>query len=304
MKYLLSLISVLTVTLFTALAFGFNPPPAPTEGYVVDKAGKLSTVEVSNLNNKIEAVKTSTSNEIGILILSSLEGETIEDVTQDTFNSWKIGKAGLDNGVLLVLAIQDRKIRIQTGKGVEGDLTDVQSNDIINKMKPALRSGNFSGALGLAVDQIGSTIESRKGNPQILVGSEPMEPVKSYGFIWALLALPLLGGIFFAVFLLFRNKREEKELSSFRNTYTPPAPKSSYTPSYSLPSTSSVAVSSASSSTKKRRSSSSSSYSSSSSSSSYTPSSSYSSPDYSSGGSSGGGFGGGSSGGGGASGDW
>lgn len=318
MKYWISLVGALILTLFTTTALAFSPPPAPTLGYVVDQAGKLSASDIAALNAKIENVKTSTSNEIGILIVQSLGGENIEDVTHATFKEWKVGKAGLDNGVLVVWAPAERKVRIQTGKGVEGDLTDLQANDIIGKMKPYLRSGDGAGALGLAVDQIGGTIESRRGNPQVLSGAEAgtqaveqPQTANASGLGWLLLGIPLIGGVLFAFFLMFRNKKEEE--LSYRSTYTPPAPVTkpsvvtpsySTSPSYTRSYTPSPVPSYTPSVSKPKKKSSSSS----SSSSSYSSSSSSSS--YSSGGSSwdsggsSGGFGGGDSGGGGASGDY
>lgn len=329
MKYLISLLSVIFVTLFASAALAWTPPSAPTTGYVVDKSGKLSAGDIQKLNDKIEGIKTSTSNEIGVLLLASLDGENIEDATHAVFKEWKVGKAGLDNGVLVVLSIGDRKSRIQTGRGVEGDLTDLQSKDILNDMRPYLRSGNFYGALDFAVTKIGGTLESR--HAQVLHGGEAgvrtqseSAPVttsdSSSPGAW-LIGVPVVGALLFGFFLWWKNKKDEEEQRAYerrvaaRSSYTPAttlktstyvAP--SYTSSsYSSSYTPSPAPRKSTSSSKPKKSSSSSysSSSSSSSSSSYSSGSSWSSgsSSWDSGGSSGG-FGGGDSGGGGASGDW
>lgn len=148
------------------LFFGFNAfaaftVPSPT-GFVTDTTGKLSDSQKIALEAKLRGIETDSHNEIAVLIVPSLGGESIEDATQEVFNSWKVGKAGLDNGVLLVIAVGDRKDRIQTGKGVEGDLTDLQSHNILNSLRPYLRSNDIAGAASSAVDQINSTLESRK----------------------------------------------------------------------------------------------------------------------------------------------
>lgn len=160
MKSFVSLVMLVMITMISNLAFAFNVPIH--NGFVNDYAGKLTANQVRSLNEKVQSVNAKTANEIGVLIIKSLEGESIEDVTFQTFNTWKVGKSGLDNGVLLVISVADRKMRIETGKGVGGDLTDVQSHDIQDHMKPYLRNNNFYGAINLAVNEIDSAIESRK----------------------------------------------------------------------------------------------------------------------------------------------
>lgn len=142
-------------------SWAYNPPTP--DGYVMDLAGKLSTSQRTDLNAKLNGINKNTKNEFAVLIIPTLGDELIDDVAQDTFKSWKVGKVGLDNGVLIVIAVAERKSRIQTGKGVEGDLTDLQSNDILrNKLNPHLKQGDFYGGLVDTFDAIISTVESRK----------------------------------------------------------------------------------------------------------------------------------------------
>jgi uncharacterized protein len=136
----------------TALA-AFTPPPF--DGYVVDTAGKLSDEDKQAIAAKLEAYERSSTNQIAVLITRSLEGEAIEDVAYKTARTWKVGQKGKDNGVLLVIAPTERKIRIETGKGIGGQLTDLQSNDIIRtKIGPRLKEEKFRQAVDDGVDAI------------------------------------------------------------------------------------------------------------------------------------------------------
>lgn len=159
-KYIMLMVTLL-VTMFAGTSFAFTPPQP--NGFVTDATGKLSSSERAALEDKCKKINAKTGNEIAVLVVPTLDGSNIEDAAQDTWRSWKVGKGGLDNGVLLMLAMKERKSRIQTGKGVEGDLPDLKTQDILINMRPYLRSDNLAGALNFGVDQIAATLESRKG---------------------------------------------------------------------------------------------------------------------------------------------
>lgn len=163
MKKYLSLLVVLLTTLFAANSLAYTPPPAPQQGwYVSDQAGKLTPNQINQLNQKIERVNKATKNEFGILLLQDMGGDNIEDVANTTFKSWGVGKRGLDNGCLIVVAIKERKSRIETGKGVEGEVTDLQASDILRKnLNPHLKQGDFAGGFNDTLDALSSLIESR-----------------------------------------------------------------------------------------------------------------------------------------------
>jgi len=160
-KYL-SILVALMVTLFTVNALAFTPPSAPVQGwYVSDGTGQLTTTQISALNNKIKRISDATHNEFGLVFLQSLNGATIEDASYATFRAWGIGKHGLDNGVLIMLSLKEHKSRIETGKGVGGEITDLQAKQILDGMRPALRSGNFFAAFNQALDGCSQLLESR-----------------------------------------------------------------------------------------------------------------------------------------------
>jgi uncharacterized membrane protein YgcG len=169
-KYLPAALLTIALLLVSNALLAFTPPPAPIppKSYVADVANKLSSSDLLKLNSQINKVNRSSANEIAVLIIQSLENESIPEVAHTTFNTWKVGKKGLDNGILIVIAVDDKRSRIEVGRGVEGDLTDLQSNDIIRtKLNPLLKSGDFYTGLSDTIDAISKTIESRKGQKVI-----------------------------------------------------------------------------------------------------------------------------------------
>jgi uncharacterized protein len=135
----------------------FTPPPL--DGHVVDTAGKLSQADIRRIDAKLEDVRRTTGFEIAALLVGSLEGEEIDDVAYKVFNAWELGNKGKDNGVLLVIAPAERKVRIETGKGVGGALTDLQSNDIIRtEITPSLRQERYGEAVDRGTTAIARTL--------------------------------------------------------------------------------------------------------------------------------------------------
>lgn len=228
MKKYLALAVVLLTALFTANAFAFTPPPAPDHGwYVVDQTGQMSAPDISALNNKIKRISDATHNEFGVALIQSLDGDSIEDAAYNTFKKWGIGKHGLDNGVLIILSLKDHKSRIETGKGVGGEITDLQSKQILDGMRPQLRSGNFAGAFNYALDNLSSLLESRANQkatpiPPPVATSQPDVPAAATqaqsssgsgsGLIVLFFVLSILGigGVIFWRRIWVANRKEEE----------------------------------------------------------------------------------------------
>lgn len=125
------------------------------QGPVNDYAGVLSAQQHEQLSTMLLAQEKETSNQVVILTVSSLNGEEIEPYANEIFHTWKLGQAGKDNGVLIVLAIKERKMRIEVGRGLEGALTDAIASQIIRReMTPRFKSGDFAGGLSAAVSAI------------------------------------------------------------------------------------------------------------------------------------------------------
>lgn len=170
--------------LFFVLALAFAPSalasytPPPMTAHVTDTAHKLTEPERIAIDRKLEDYRLRTSNEIAVFIPSTLDGETIEDVANATARAWKLGAKGDKNGLLLVIAPVERKVRIEVAQGNQGALTDLQANDIIRtKIKPRLASGseNYRAAVDDATDAIIATLDKggATGHAVTTPGSTP-----------------------------------------------------------------------------------------------------------------------------------
>lgn len=145
-------------------AWAFVVPPV--QGHVTDAAGKLTDEERKDLNLELERLQSSSGNHIVVFLPASLQGETIEDVAYQVFQTWKIGEQKLDNGVLLVIAPAERAVRIETGKGVGGELTDLECSLIIReKIKPRLAIAKFHDAIHEGALAISGKLAARSVPP-------------------------------------------------------------------------------------------------------------------------------------------
>ncbi len=130
----------------------------PLTGPVVDQAGMLDARwerQLSDLCRAARAREGGTGVQLQYLLVPSLEGEAIESFSMRVAEAWKLGTRGKDNGVLVVVARDDRRVRIEVGGGVEGGLTDAQSGRIIrNTIAPAFREGRYGEGLYEAGRQI------------------------------------------------------------------------------------------------------------------------------------------------------
>lgn len=142
-------------------AAALDVPPKPTTSPVVDQANVLSDQQETQLSDTIEAARKKTGNQIGILVISSLDGESIEEYSIKVARSWGIGTKERNNGVLLLAAINDRKLRIEVGYGLEGALTDARSSRIIrDRIAPEFRQGHYYVGLDSGVQGINAAIQN------------------------------------------------------------------------------------------------------------------------------------------------
>lgn len=123
-------------------ASALNVPPLT--GRVNDTAHILSPGSVRVLEQTLTSLEQTDSTQIVVLTIPSLQGESLEPYALKVAETWKIGQKGVDNGALLLIAVQDRKIRIETGYGLEGRLTDLVAGRIIReRITPAFKRGNY-----------------------------------------------------------------------------------------------------------------------------------------------------------------
>ena len=133
--------------------------PVPALGYVVDQAGLLSAEEEKALGGRLLEIEKSDGTQIAILTIASLEGkEAIEGYANRVFNTWKLGSAKDDNGVLVLVSVGDRAARIEVGEGLEGRLTDTLSLRILDDAKPSFRAGDWYGGLTQVTEKVLSAV--------------------------------------------------------------------------------------------------------------------------------------------------
>ena len=149
---------LLAASLF-AVDFGGLKP----QGYVSDFAGVVDPAAKQQLEAYCASVKAATGAEIALVTLPSLEGEPIEDVANVMFRKWGIGGKANNDGILLLLSINDRRSRLEVGYGIEPVIPDGYAGSVIREMRPALRERNYGQALADAARNIGETLAKAKG---------------------------------------------------------------------------------------------------------------------------------------------
>jgi uncharacterized protein len=144
---------LLALALLTgALAQAATPEFPPLTGRVVDRAGLLSERDQAELEAALARFEDATTDQIVVATLKSLEGLTIEDYGYQLGRHWGIGQAGKDNGALLIVAPEERAVRIEVGYGLEGELTDALSRTIIEaQILPRFRQGDYPAGIKAGV---------------------------------------------------------------------------------------------------------------------------------------------------------
>ncbi len=150
---------ILFLCCLSFVAYGLEVPRL--QGYVNDYAGMLSPLAQSKIEEALKAFEQSDSTQIVILTVPSLEGENIEGFSIKVAEAWKIGQQQKDNGALFVVSKQERKIRIEVGRGLEGKLTDLMAGRIIDQViKPKFQQGDFDRGF---ITGVSALIEGTRG---------------------------------------------------------------------------------------------------------------------------------------------
>lgn len=168
------------------------------EGYVSDFAHVIDPAAKAQLEAYCGAVERSTGAQMALVTVPSLEGEPIEDAANALFRAWGIGKKGKDEGVLALLAVRDRRSRLEVGYGLEPVLPDGLSGSILREMRPALREERYGEALMAAAQTAGEAIARAKNVAVTAPPSRTLRPTAGNSIPWPL----VLGGIFMLVWLL------------------------------------------------------------------------------------------------------
>jgi uncharacterized protein len=147
-------LAVLALVLLAGAALAAPKFPSLT-GRVVDQAGLLDSTAQAQITAKLAALEQKTGTQLVVVTLASLDGDDIADYGYQLGRAWGIGQKGKNNGVLLIVAPNERKVRIEVGYGLEGMLTDLQSDLIIrNDILPRFRAGDFPAGIERGVDDL------------------------------------------------------------------------------------------------------------------------------------------------------
>jgi len=174
MNLLWRLAAGIVVLLAAMVASAQNPVPY-LSGRIVDQAGILSAPASDRLSAMLKAHEDARGNQIAVLTVSTLGGESVEDYAVRVFEDWKLGKGGQDNGVLVVVVPEDRRMRIEVGYGLEGVLTDAAASRIIRDlMTPRFREGNYDVGVEAGITAVIQILEGRQStDPQADWAAEP-----------------------------------------------------------------------------------------------------------------------------------
>jgi uncharacterized protein len=180
---------LLLILLFPVLAAALDVPPL--QGRVNDHANIIPPDARQRIEQKLAALEQRTGAQIAVLTIPSLEGDSLEDFSLRVAEAWKLGQAGKDNGALLLVAQQDRKMRVEVGYGLEPVLTDLETSLIQRDyIVPRFRNGDFGGGIEAGVDALVQAVEG-----EVEPVSEP-QPVGGQGRRGG-------GGLGFFLFALF-----------------------------------------------------------------------------------------------------
>ena len=135
-------------------------------GRVVDEADLLPESAERRLTEKLAALEEATTDQMVVVTLESLRGATIEDVAFELGNRWGIGRADVDNGVLLIIAAEEGRVRIAVGSGLEGLLTDERATAIVNDMMPKFEADRPIDAIDTGVTEVDRLLRSDSRRPQ------------------------------------------------------------------------------------------------------------------------------------------
>ena len=186
---------------WTLAAWAEVAVPALT-GRIVDLTNTLNSRDISTLDQTLRDFEARKGSQIAVLIVPTTAPETIEQYSIRVAEAWKIGRKNVDDGAILVVAKNDRKLRIEVGYGLEGALTDAVSNRIINGIiAPKFRSGDFVGGISGGVDRMLRVVDGeplpaparQQDSSGLLEHIDPFNPL-------LILAMIVVGGIFRGLF--------------------------------------------------------------------------------------------------------
>ena len=165
-RWLIASLSLWLAAACAVAAEGDFSPVPELRAHVTDSTATLSVTERQALEDKLRRWEAERGAQFAVLIVPTTKPETIDEFSQRVTDAWKIGRKGIDDGILLLVAKNDKRLRLQVGKGFEGSLTDVTSKRIIDEViVPAFRKGDFAGGLNAGVDKVFAVVAGEKLPP-------------------------------------------------------------------------------------------------------------------------------------------
>ena len=185
----LALCCMLFTTVFSAWA---QKPVPQLTGRIVDRAAMIKVADQANLTARLEAHEEATGNQVVVLTVNSLDGDNLEEFSLRVARTWALGQKDRDNGVLFLVAKNDRKMRIEVGYGLEGTLTDAVASFIIRQtITPMFKQGLFNGGIIAGTGQIIDVLESDETAlaewKERASGSDPDWPFYLFIAIWLMI---------------------------------------------------------------------------------------------------------------------
>jgi uncharacterized protein len=196
-----ALLLLLGLAVLPALA---EKPVPFLSGRVVDEAAMIPADARRRIEDKLAAFEQRTGDQVVVLTVDSLDGEPIEDYSVRVAQTWKLGQKGKDNGVLLVVAKQDRKIRVDVGYGLEPTLTDLETGRIIDLMRPDFQKGDFGAGIEHGTEAILTALDGGE------VPAQPVAQRQGKGLSGDLLTFLIAIGIFLVLNALARRSRSSR----------------------------------------------------------------------------------------------
>jgi uncharacterized protein len=174
-----------------------GPPPTPSE-WVTDSAGALREETRSSLSRRLSAYAESSGHQVLVWIGETTGDVPLEEFTARAFERWKVGRKGIDDGIVVFLFVKDRKVRIEVGYGLEDKVPDALASRIIREtFVPRIRAGDMDGAVSAGVETIVAHIDG-KLPPERGLGHERAPPA----FSLLQIILLVLGGLALIAFLV------------------------------------------------------------------------------------------------------
>jgi uncharacterized protein len=179
--------SIVILLLAAAAAAALDVPSLRSR--VNDYAGVMSAAQAQALESRLGQFETETGHQVAVLTIPTLDGEDIEGFSIRVAENWKVGKKGFDNGVILVVAVKDRRVRLEVGYGLEGVLPDAIANRIIRDyIVPRFRSQEYTAGIIAGVDAVLKVIKNEPLPPS--ARSSERQQGANFNFI-AMLAVTL-----------------------------------------------------------------------------------------------------------------